>query len=75
MQSDRDDNSKAPKNDPGEGVHPIGFLFDTCLPGQGVKVGDVLFIIHKVRGDRVRIAVYAPKEAKIHRTEIGVWKS
>jgi carbon storage regulator CsrA len=39
-------------------------------PGECVHIGDAVVWITKVEGDRVRVAIYAPRDVKILRGEL-----
>ena len=43
----------------------------TRYPGQRIMIGDDIVIqIIEVRGQRVRVDIYAPREVPVHREEI-----
>ncbi|NCU02261.1 carbon storage regulator CsrA [Candidatus Macondimonas diazotrophica] len=43
----------------------------TRYPGQRIMIGDDIVIqITEVRGQRVRVDIYAPREVPVHREEI-----
>lgn len=50
----------------------VGFLVMTRRPGNGVMIGDQIHIVvTKIYRGQVRLAIYAPRDLKITKTEMA----
>lgn len=53
-------------------IDPIGFLVVTRKPGEGIAIGEnTHVIVNQIRGNQVRLAVYAPKSVSIVRSSMA----
>lgn len=50
----------------------VGFLVITRRPGEGLMLGDgIHVIVTRVYGGQARLAIYAPRDVKISKTEMA----
>ena len=44
----------------------------TRQKGESIRIGDVQVTVVAIRGDRVRLAIEAPRDVPVHREEVWV---
>lgn len=50
----------------------VGFLVMTRRPGEGTMIGDdIHVVVTKIYNGQVRLAIYAPRDVKISKTEMA----